>query len=249
MTSDKDDIIELTVAYCWALDTRQYDDLDAVFLPDATAELGRSLDGLDAIKGRIAEALDPLDASQHMVGHAPGDGRRRPGHRAHLPAGPARQGAAALFMVGREVRRSLRAHPRRLAHRAPRARRCCGPTATRRCCSATREPRHPALRAWRRRSDDACLPADRGSGWRRHRDAGGAGPALAHLAAAVPGGWRRTSRPWSPTMMRRRSGTCSGRSTVERSRRRVNGTSGLRCASGTGSACSRPGRSMRSWST
>ncbi len=90
----------MTVAYCWALDTRSTTSSIGVFLPDATAELGRSLHGLEAIKGRIAEALDPLDASQHMVAthQVKIDGDRADG--AHLPAGPARQGPGALFMVG-----------------------------------------------------------------------------------------------------------------------------------------------------
>lgn len=67
--ADRQAIVDLTIAYTWALDSRRYDDLDAVFLPDATAELGRSLTDREAIKARIAEALDPLDASQHLVGN------------------------------------------------------------------------------------------------------------------------------------------------------------------------------------
>jgi len=99
VTSDKDEIIELTVAYCWALDTRQYDELSGVFLPDATAELGRSLHGIEAIKGRVAEALDPLDASQHMVAthQVKIDGDRATG-RTYLQAQHIKAGA--LFMVG-----------------------------------------------------------------------------------------------------------------------------------------------------
>jgi len=97
--SDRDEIVELTVAYCWALDTRQYDDLAGVFLADATAELGRSLHGIEAIKGRVAEALDPLDASQHMVAthQVKINGDRATG-RTYLQAQHVKGGA--LFMVG-----------------------------------------------------------------------------------------------------------------------------------------------------
>ena len=64
---DRQAIIDVTIAYCWALDTHDWDGLDDVFRTDATAELGRHLEGLDAIKERIRSALEPLDASQHIV--------------------------------------------------------------------------------------------------------------------------------------------------------------------------------------
>lgn len=65
--ADRHAIVDVTIAYCWALDTRAWDDLDDVFLPDATADLGRPLAGRDAIKERISSALSPLDGSQHLV--------------------------------------------------------------------------------------------------------------------------------------------------------------------------------------
>jgi hypothetical protein len=65
---DRLEIVDLTVAYCWALDTRSWSDLDEVFLPDASAELAAPLlQGRDKIKARIRGALEPLDDSQHMV--------------------------------------------------------------------------------------------------------------------------------------------------------------------------------------
>ena len=61
-------IIDLTIAYCWALDAHDWAALENVFLPDATAELASPLlQGVEAIKTRVATALDPLDESQHMV--------------------------------------------------------------------------------------------------------------------------------------------------------------------------------------
>ena len=68
--SDRDDIIDLTIAYTWALDTRQVDELRDIFLPDATAMLrGRQCDGVDAIIDRIGGAVLPLDRTQHLVGN------------------------------------------------------------------------------------------------------------------------------------------------------------------------------------
>jgi hypothetical protein len=75
---DEQAIVDLTIAYTWALDTRHYDDLRAVFAPDATAFLGAvHCDGVDAIIARVDRALTRLDASQHIVSnhqvHVDGD--------------------------------------------------------------------------------------------------------------------------------------------------------------------------------
>jgi len=66
---DQLDITNVTIAYTWALDTKNYDGLDQVLLADATADLASptTLQGVDAIKARIARTLDPLDDSQHIV--------------------------------------------------------------------------------------------------------------------------------------------------------------------------------------
>ncbi len=65
------DIIALAARYCRALDTKDWSQLDEVFLPDATAVLGapNQLVGRDAIVDRIRTALDYLDDSQHLVGN------------------------------------------------------------------------------------------------------------------------------------------------------------------------------------
>ncbi len=66
--ADRTAIIDLTIAYCWAIDTHDWDALDDVFSNDVTAVLAAPLlTGVEAIKARIKAALDPLDDSQHMV--------------------------------------------------------------------------------------------------------------------------------------------------------------------------------------
>jgi hypothetical protein len=66
--SDHQEIIDLTIAYCWAIDGRRFDDLRDVFVPDAVADYaGTEHVGVDAIIARCSSALSPLDASQHMV--------------------------------------------------------------------------------------------------------------------------------------------------------------------------------------
>jgi len=64
---DRAAIVDLTVRYTWALDSKNWDDLDHVFFPDATAFLTEELVGVDAIKDRVRRALSHLDESQHMI--------------------------------------------------------------------------------------------------------------------------------------------------------------------------------------
>jgi hypothetical protein len=66
---DRQAIVDLTVAYTYALDTKDWDALDQVFTPDATAFLTEELNGREAIKARVRRALEGLDVSQHLIGN------------------------------------------------------------------------------------------------------------------------------------------------------------------------------------
>lgn len=60
-------IIDLTIAYCWAIDSKDWEALRLIFVPEATALLGDERDGIESIIDRIRAALTPLDTSQHMI--------------------------------------------------------------------------------------------------------------------------------------------------------------------------------------
>tara|TARA_B100001142_G_C14119817_1_gene572554 strand:- start:153 stop:584 length:432 start_codon:yes stop_codon:yes gene_type:complete len=65
---DINEIIALTVKYCWALDERDWESLSEVFSPDAYAKYGVTEHrGVDSIIERCKTALTPLDFSHHMV--------------------------------------------------------------------------------------------------------------------------------------------------------------------------------------
>ncbi|MEM7094544.1 MAG: nuclear transport factor 2 family protein [Actinomycetota bacterium] len=65
---DHHDIVQLTHAYCWALDEREWDALRDVFTPDAVTDLGLDgQNGIDEIIGRVSSALSYFDISQHQV--------------------------------------------------------------------------------------------------------------------------------------------------------------------------------------
>lgn len=68
---DERAIVAVATRYCRALDTKDWPQLTAVFLSDATADLASPtrLVGLEAIVTRIRTALEHLDASQHLVGN------------------------------------------------------------------------------------------------------------------------------------------------------------------------------------
>jgi ketosteroid isomerase-like protein len=64
---DERDIVAVTLRYGWALDDKDYERLRDVFLPDAVADVAELCEGVDAIVARVRRALDPLDASQHVI--------------------------------------------------------------------------------------------------------------------------------------------------------------------------------------
>lgn len=67
--ADERAVIDLASRYCWALDTRDFEELRNIFLPDAFAFLGGTeCHGIEAIIQRISSALTRLDASHHLVG-------------------------------------------------------------------------------------------------------------------------------------------------------------------------------------
>ena len=117
-------VIDVAIRYCWALDENDWDRLDDVFLPEATAHLGSSdlLDGRDAIVARCSAALTPLDDSQHMVSthqvEIDGDSAT---HRCYLHAQHIRRDAAGgphYIVAGRYVDRMTRTPDGwRIAHR------------------------------------------------------------------------------------------------------------------------------------
>jgi hypothetical protein len=68
--SDRDDIVDLTIAYTWALDTKQVELLRDVFHPEATAVLrGRECNGVEDIIQRIGGSLTRFDLTQHLIGN------------------------------------------------------------------------------------------------------------------------------------------------------------------------------------
>ena len=66
---ERAEITDLAVAYCWTIDGHDWDGLDRIFTPDATADFATAgvHDGREGIKQRIQAALGSLDASQHLV--------------------------------------------------------------------------------------------------------------------------------------------------------------------------------------
>ena len=94
MSSDQQAIVDVAIAYTWALDTKQFDKLKEVFAPDATADLrGVHCDGRDAVIARIERPISQLDATQHLVGnhevHVDGDTAT---HRCYLQSQHVKRG-------------------------------------------------------------------------------------------------------------------------------------------------------------
>ena len=65
---DRQEIIDLTIAYGWLLDHGPRERLDTVFAEDAVADyMGLVFEGLPAIIEKVSSALGVLDISQHIV--------------------------------------------------------------------------------------------------------------------------------------------------------------------------------------
>jgi 3-phenylpropionate/cinnamic acid dioxygenase small subunit len=67
---DRIEIAEVLARYANALDDRDWSRLASCFTPDATADYGGAgaCSGFTAIETLCRRALEPLDASQHLVG-------------------------------------------------------------------------------------------------------------------------------------------------------------------------------------
>jgi hypothetical protein len=125
--SDEKAIIDLAIAYTWALDSKQVDELRSIFAADATADLnGVECDGLDAIMTRIGRPISRLDATQHLVGNhevrVDGDTAT---HRCHLQSQHVKRGTPGgdNYLIGGVYEDRLARTPDgwRITHRTMRA--------------------------------------------------------------------------------------------------------------------------------
>ena len=123
MSSDEQAIIDVAIAYTWALDTKRLDQLRSVFLPDATADLNDvHCEDIDAIIARIERPLARLDVTQHLVGNhqvrVDGDTAT---HRCHLQSQHVKRGTEGgdNYLIGGIYEDRLTRTPDgwRIAHR------------------------------------------------------------------------------------------------------------------------------------
>jgi ketosteroid isomerase-like protein len=103
---DQQAIVDLTIAYAWALDCGRYDEVRDVFTPDAVVVIdGGEQAGVDAVIAQADAVLTRLDASQHVVTnhavHVDGDaGTCRSYFQAHHVLG-ATHGGDTFLLAGR----------------------------------------------------------------------------------------------------------------------------------------------------
>ena len=78
--SDRFEIQQLLIDYSTAIDQRRFDDLDAVFTPDAYIDY-RAMGGIDGhypeVKAWLAQVLPNFPAYAHMLGNFDDPHRRR----------------------------------------------------------------------------------------------------------------------------------------------------------------------------
>jgi 3-phenylpropionate/cinnamic acid dioxygenase small subunit len=97
--ADRQAVVDLQVAYTWTLDTKDFQNLRNVFLPDATFNtMGTPHVGIEAIISRVSGALTPLDDSQHVVSN----------HQVTISGDTAK---ARCYLVAQHVRNAAKAGP------------------------------------------------------------------------------------------------------------------------------------------
>ncbi len=105
--SDRAEILDLVTAYTRAVDTRRWDDLDAVFTADAVLDyssVGGPVDSLAVAKPWIEQGLRGFARYQHTIGQVAvdldGDTARATAYLTNPMVAKAPDGAETLWEVG-----------------------------------------------------------------------------------------------------------------------------------------------------
>jgi hypothetical protein len=104
--SDRQEIADLITAYSYAIDFHEWDDLDAIFIPEATLDLtatGGTSGVLAAMKPWLATTLGMFSGHQHLVATSKIelDGDRASGRTiCHNPMYLDRDGKQQVLFVG-----------------------------------------------------------------------------------------------------------------------------------------------------
>ncbi len=112
--ADRAEIRDLITAYTRAVDTRRWDDLDAVFTDDAVLDyssVGGPVDSLLAVKPWIEQGLRGFDRYQHVIGQVAitlaGDTATATAHLVNPMVARAPDGTETLWEVGGYYRHDL----------------------------------------------------------------------------------------------------------------------------------------------
>jgi len=113
--SDRQEIVDLITRYTRAVDTRSWDDLDAVFTEDAVLDyspVGGPADVPAAVKPWIAKGLAGFDRYQHVIGQVSielaGDEARATAYFTNPMVAVDPEGREKLWEVGGYYRHELR---------------------------------------------------------------------------------------------------------------------------------------------
>jgi hypothetical protein len=105
--SDRQEIVDVITRYTRAIDTRSWDDLDAVFTDDAILDysaVGGPADALSVAKPWVAKGLDGFLRYQHVIGQVAieldGDTATATAYFTNPMVAPTREGGESVVEVG-----------------------------------------------------------------------------------------------------------------------------------------------------